>query len=112
MDSYDLEIYQGSTYSLNLILKDGDDVVFDLTDYNISGFLKFRYADANTLVSLNPIKNAPYASGSITLNIPATGTRALPVSYCFYDVEIHHTGIGTVEQVLRGKASIFPEITY
>lgn len=112
MDSYDLEIYQGATYSLTATIKDSSSVPINLSGYNISGFLKYKYSDTSYLTSLNPTKNEPYASGVITLTIPATGTANLPIAYGFYDVEIHNTGNGVVTKVLRGKASIFPEATY
>jgi hypothetical protein len=112
MDSYDLEVYQGATYSLSITLRDGNSNPIDLTDYNVSGFLKFRHSDSVRLASLNATKVAPYASGLVSLNIPSTGTERLPVGYGFYDVELYHTTSGTVSKVLIGKASIFPEVTY
>jgi hypothetical protein len=112
MDDYDLEIYQGSTYSLTIGLTDGDDVPIDLTNYDISGYLKFRYSDSNRLISLNPIRLAPLASGNISLNIPDSGTSVLPVTIGVYDIELYHTGNNTVDKILKGRAYVYPEVTY
>ncbi len=112
MDSYNLEIYQGATFSLSLTLKDSDSVPIDLTDYNVSGYLKYRYSDVNFLVNLNSTKVAPYGSGVITLTIPATGTATIPTTIAFYDIEIGHTTSGTISKVLRGSAFVYPEVTY
>lgn len=110
--AYDIEIYKGSTFTLGLTLRDTAGVPIDLTSYNVSGFLKYRYSDSNKLVSLNASKTAPFASGIVSLSIPSSGTESLPVGYAFYDIEIYHTGLETVDKVLVGKASIYPEVTY
>lgn len=110
MDSYDFEIYQGSTFSLNLTLNDSAGNPIDLTNHAVSGFLKFRYSDTNKLADLNASKVQPYESGFINLTIPASGTAALPITVANYDVEIYQSG--NVDKVLRGRASIVPEATY
>jgi len=112
MDSYNLDIYQGATFSLSLTLKDSDNIPIDLTDYNVSGYLKSRYSNSGKLADLGASKVAPYPSGVILLNIPATGTATLPITLAFYDVEIGHITSGTVSKVLRGNASIYPEVTW
>jgi hypothetical protein len=112
MADYDLDIYQGATFSLSLTLKDSDNVPIDLTNYNVSGYLKDRYSNAGRLADLNAAKQVPYTSGVITLSISSTGTSVLPITLSFYDVEIGHITSGTVSKVLRGKATIYPEITY
>lgn len=112
MDTYDLEIVKGSTYSLNVTLKDGSNTPIDLTDYSISGYLKYKYSDATKLLAFNIEKLAPFSGGNITISIPATGTAVLPVSYGFYDIELVHSSLGTTSKILNGKASIYPEVTY
>lgn len=112
MDSYDFDIFQGSSFSLGVTLRDGDQAPINLSGYSVSGLLKFKYSDASYLTNLNATKQAPYASGYITLSIPSTGTAALPVTVGFYDVELYHNTSGTTDKVLRGKASIYPEVTY
>lgn len=112
MDSYDLEIFKGETFTLSIILKDSNEVPIDLTDYNVSGYLKYKYSDSNKLIDLNIQKVAPYTSGAVSLTLSSTGTEQLPVTLGFYDIEIFHTGLGETLKLLRGKASIFPEATY
>jgi len=111
MDTYDLSIYKGQTFSLSLTLKDVSGVAINLAGYAISGYLKNKYSDTGKLVDLN-VAIADAANGVVTLNIPATGTEALPVNYAFYDVEMLNSGDNSVTKVLAGKASIFPEVTY
>ena len=112
MDAYDFDIYKGSTFSLGITLRDGDGYAIDLTDYNVSGYLKYRYSDSVKLVDLGLAKIAPYTSGIVTLTIPNTGTAVLPVTLARYDIEIYHTGSGTTDKILQGKVAIYPEVTY
>jgi hypothetical protein len=112
MDSYDLDIYKGATFSLSLTLNDTAGNPIDLTNYSISGFLKFRYSDTGKLVSLNPSGISPLTSGNVLLSIHATGTEVLPVTYGVYDLEIRHNTSGTVDKVLNGRARIHPEVTF
>lgn len=112
MDSYDIQIYKGATFSLSVTLKDENENPIDLTNYNVSGFLKYRYSDSTALTSLNAQKLSPLESGDISLSIHATGTAVLPVTIGVYDVELFNTVSGTVSKVLRGNASIFPEVTF
>jgi hypothetical protein len=109
--AYDLDIYQGETFTLSLTLKDSAGVPIDLTNYEVSGVLKSRFGDTAVLTNLNPIKAIPYTSGVIGLSISYTGTTVLPVGYAFYDIETFQTISGVVSKVLRGKASIYPEVT-
>lgn len=112
MDSYDFEINQGSTFSLNLNLNDALGNPIDLTNYTVSGYLKFLYSDSQKLTDLNATRIAPYASGQINISIADTGTAVLPITIARYDVEIRHTTSGTTDKVLKGAVTINPEVTY
>ena len=112
MDTFDLDIYKGETFSLSLNLKDADSVPVDLTDYAVSGYLKFKYSDSGKLVDLNVQKVLPYASGDVSLFIPSTGTEVLPVTLGVYDIELYHTGQSTTTKILNGRARIHPEVTF
>lgn len=111
MDTYDLSIFQGQTFSLSLTLRDINGTPINLAGYAISGYLKTKYSDSGKLTNLNVIISDA-VNGVVTLNIPATGTEALPVNYAFYDIEMLNSGDGSVTKVLAGKASVFPEVTY
>ena len=111
MSTYDIDIYQGQTFNLSLTLKDDQGLPISLTGQAVSGLLKTRYSDTGSLMSLGAsIVSAP--NGTISLNISAIDTAKLPVNYSVYDIEMIHTGNGTVTKVLAGKASIYPEVTY
>lgn len=111
MDTYNLTIYKGATYSLSLTLKDSNSVPINLSGYAISGFLKTQYSNTGKLCSLN-VSVADATGGIVTLGIPASGTEVLPVGYGFYDIEMLNSGNNSVTKVLAGRVSIFPEVTY
>lgn len=111
MDTYDLQIPQGQTFSLSLTLKDNNGVPINLSGFAISGYLKSKYSDTGKLADLN-VAITDAANGGVSLGISATETAALPVNYAFYDIEMLNSGDNSVTKVLAGKASISPEITY
>jgi hypothetical protein len=111
MDTYDLAIYQGQTFSLSLTLRDTNGTPINLAGYAISGFLKTKYGDSGKLTDLN-VAVTDAVSGVVTLGIPSSSTARLPVNYAFYDIEMLNSGDGTVTKVLAGKASIYPEATF
>lgn len=111
MDTYNFEILQGSTFSRTIALTNSEGNAFDLTNYNVSGFLKYRFSDTTILANLNAAKSFPHSSGIITLSLPSTGTAILPVTIGRYDVEIYHTTSGTAEKILIGQVTITPEVT-
>lgn len=83
----------------------------NLNGCSVSGYLKNRYGNADKLANLNVSVITP-TSGIVSLNIPATGTAALPVNIGVYDVEMFNSGDGTTTKVLMGNAYIYPEATY
>lgn len=111
MDTYDLNIIQGQTFSLSLTLRDVNGLPLNLSGNLISGYVKTKYSDSGVLTNLNAVIADP-ANGVVTIGIAASGTSVLPVNYAFYDIEMLNTGNGFVTKVLAGKASIFPEVTY
>ena len=112
MDSYTLEVYKGSTFSLSVTLKDSNDTPINLTDYEVSGFLKYKYSNSAKLANLNATRLVPYTGGNISLSIVPSGTADLPVTLGVYDVEIRHTGSGIITKVLAGPVKIYPEATW
>jgi hypothetical protein len=111
MDTYDLQIYKGQTFSLSLTLRDTNGTPLNLAGQLISGYLKTKYSDSGVLTNLN-VTIADAANGIVTLGIAATGTAVLPVNYAFYDVELLNPIDQSVNKVLGGKALIYPEVTF
>ncbi len=111
MGAYDLNIDRGTTFSLSMTLNDSNSAPIDLTNYQVSGFLKYQYSDSNILANLNATKIDPFTSGLISLSISATGTFALPITIGKYDINIYDTS-GNVTKVLYGNAYVNPQVTF
>jgi hypothetical protein len=110
MDSYDLQIYQGTTFSLSLTLKDDNGYPINLSGSQVSGYVKFRYSDSQPMLNLNPAISSP-ASGIISLNIAANATTGLIITIAPYDIQIINTGNGVVTKALKGNAFIYPDVS-
>jgi hypothetical protein len=108
MDTYDLEIIQGDTYSINVVAKNTDGSYMNLSGYNISGSIKFRYSDNNNLLPILPTVVSA-ESGIFNINLSYTDTKSLPITRAVYDVEAEISGSST--KLLKGYANIYPEVT-
>ncbi len=108
MDSYDINIVQGETFSFGTTLKDENDSYVDLTYYDISGHLKYQYGDSSYLTNLNPVKVAPYASGTISFSIDNQTTAILPITIGVYSIFLIDSG--SAARVLNGNAYINPSV--
>lgn len=110
MDTYDLAIYQGSTLSLALTLKDESSNAIDLTSYAVSGQIRSRYGDTGIMANLSTTITTP-TSGIISVGLAAGTTKTLPVGMWVYDIEIMNTGNGVITKPLAGKVPVYPEVT-
>ena len=86
---YDLNITQGSSFTVRLVTQDTNGSVIDLTNWNVRGYAKIKYSEANLLVDLNPQKVSPNSNGFIDIQLTAATTATLPVTEGVYDIEIY-----------------------
>jgi hypothetical protein len=111
MDSYDLTIYQGSTFSEARTLNDASGVALNLSGCAVSGFLKMRYGDTGKLAAFN-ISITQATSGIVNIGLASNVTASLPVAIGFYDVEVYTSGTQITYKPVGGKAFVYPEATY
>jgi hypothetical protein len=107
--AYDLDIYQGATFSFSLTLRDSDDAPIDVTNLSVSGFLKQKYSDTGVAAKFTIDKLTP-ASGLVQVSLSANQTTQLPINLTLYDIKTYNTS-GVVTDVLRGKVSVYPSTT-
>ena len=72
--NYDLNITRGSDFSVRLSVKDSAGSPYNLSGYQTSGVVKYRYSDSNSFINLSPVivsgvAGAYYASGLIDLSV-------------------------------------------
>jgi hypothetical protein len=108
---YDLNITQGSSFSVRLVAVDDNGSAIDLTLWNLRGLAKLRYSSGSQLIDLNPQKVANHhADGFIDINLTAAQTAALPVVEGVFDIEMFD-GNGFVKKLMIGYARVYPEVT-
>ena len=110
MDTYDLAVYQGSTLSLSVTLRDSNSIPIDLTSYVASGQMRLSFGNTGILANLTTTITTP-ASGLMTIGLDAATTKTLPIGLWVYDIEIMNTGNGVVTKPLAGRVPVNPEVT-
>ena len=83
--SYDLYLYAGSDYSVDLNLTNNDLSPINLDGFSIKGTAKNQYSDTGIFLNLNPTIIAP-ESGAINISISGLMTEDLPVTIGFYNI--------------------------
>ncbi len=107
---YQVNIYQGSSFSISLQVKDVLGQPINLSGYNVSGNLKYRYGDSIPLAPFQITKIEPYESGYLSVELSDEVTATLPITVAPFDIELYYSG-GETYKALRGRASIVPEVT-
>jgi len=81
---------------------------FDLTNYNVSGGIKYKYTDPN-LVDFSIAVNPPASSGVLTMSLTSGQTNILPISECIYYLKAYPSGDSTIViDLLNGYADVYP----
>ncbi len=103
-----LAIDQGTTYSVTITVTDDTGSARNLTNYTPRAQMRRSYyTSANTAFTANV---ASPADGTITLDLTATQTSALKAGRYVYDVELV-SNVATVERIVEGIVTIYPEAT-
>lgn len=109
---HNIEIIQGSTFTLEIQWKDADDTPISLDGFQIHMQIRKSFEDNSTpLVDLS-LGNGITLTGEIggfKITIPHTVTRNITQSTAKYDIEI--TTPDEVINLLRGNVNIIGEIT-
>lgn len=132
-NKYNLSIWQGSTFSLTVSIKNADDTPRDITGQSVRMQIRSTYDSVNVVESLSTangeitITNA--ANGTMHIELSAARTAAIPVDLSVltnvklssgetakipkqnyvYDVELDASG--TVSKILYGDAIVYGEVT-
>ena len=112
-NSYDLEIKQGATLSLNITWKDSNGALINLTGYSARMQARATYESTTAIFSLENGSGITLggAAGTIDVVISATATAALTAPWAgVWDLEIV-SGSNVVTRLLEGAAYVSPEVT-
>ena len=104
-----LTIDQGTTYSVSIAVNDDTGSARNLAGYTgRSQMRRSYYSSSNTaftVVITNP------ANGEITLNFTAAQSANIKAGRYVYDLELVNSNTLTVERVVEGIVTVYPEAT-
>lgn len=107
-------VEKGSTFLLNLIWKDSNQVPIDLTGYTARMQVRKSYNTSEKLLDLTTENGGITLggiAGTISIKGPADQTTAIPdnIKGGVYDLEMVNGSI--VKRLIEGEADIRPEVT-
>lgn len=111
VNTYNMLIKQGSSFSKVITWNDEEGEPFDLTGYTAKMQIRKTIRDEDVSLELtteNGRISIVGAEGKITLSIAATDTEDLSGNYV-YDLELVDGAF--VERLLQGSISVDPEVT-
>lgn len=109
---YDIEIEQGSTFSLDITYQDTNNAVLDLSSGYTSAMQIRESAGSDTSV-LSLTSGVEITLGSTGPNIQVvvgpSVTASLDFDHAFYDLELIQAG--STEKIIKGSVKLIREIT-
>lgn len=105
-DKLNLLIDQGSTYSVNLEVKDANNSLVNLTGYAGAGQIRKQY----TSNSATAFSVSVYSNGTVTAALTANQTSNLVNGRYVYDIELTNS-IGEVTRIVEGIITVTPQVT-
>ena len=104
-----LTIDQGTTYSVTITVNDDTGSARNLTGYTgRSQMRRSYYTSANTAFTVS-VTNP--ANGEISITLTAAQTANVKAGRYVYDLELVNANSTTVERVVEGVVTVYPEVT-
>ena len=104
-----LTIDQGTTYSVTITVNDDTGSARNLTGYTgRSQMRRSYYTSANTAFTVS-VTNP--ANGEISITLTAAQTANVKAGRYVYDLELVNSNTTTVERVVEGIVTVYPEAT-
>lgn len=111
--TYHLTIYQGASFSQNMIWQDQEEEPIDLTGYTARMMARASLGATSPFISLTTENGGITLGGdegTILLAMTAAQTEALTESVGLYDLELVAPGGGVV-RLLQGNITVNKEVT-
>lgn len=104
-----LTIDQGTTYSITITVTDDTGSARNLTGYTGRAQLRRSYYTTTNTSFTVTIDNP--GEGEIDLSLTAANTSALKAGRYVYDLELVQDNTSTVERIVEGIVTVYPEAT-
>ncbi len=109
MNSFDLNVIQGETFSLTLTVRDVDGNPLNLSDFQMSGFYRNNYSSTG-FINLNA-SGVSLESGVISITLNGSQTSLLPLGIGVYDVKLTDNNAYSFKAI-GGNAYVYPQVTF
>jgi hypothetical protein len=109
---YNFTLDQGSDWDLNVVYKDENGDVINLTGYTAAMQLRQNYNSDSAELTLSTSNGGIVitgAQGKLLLHATAVQTGALDAGFYVYDLEI--TSGGVVTRLIQGQITVAGEVT-
>lgn len=107
--TYNIEIDQGSDYSITIEVKEDGDVK-NLTTYSARAQARSDIEDSSAAFSFTCTIPTP-TNGKILMKLPASTSASLSAGEYVYDLEVYTSGDAVVSRLMGGTATIHREVT-
>ena len=107
--TYNLAIDQGTDFTVTIVANDSTGTARNLTGYTGNAQLRRSYA-STTNVDFTVNISSP-STGEVTLTLANAKTANLKYGRYVYDLELTKTSDSTVERVLEGVVTVYPQVT-
>ena len=108
--NHDLVIDQGSTFVIDLTIKE-EGVLKNLTGFSARAQMLSTKSASAVAASFTCTVVSPAANGVVKMELPATTSTAMTAGAYFYDLEIHTANDAIVKRLIEGTVTINQEVT-
>ena len=106
----DLEIEQGSDFSISFTFQQEDGTPINFTGYSIRGQIRKSVQSSAPSLTLTAVITDP-TKGVIVLSLTNTQTKSVKAGEYVYDVEIYTGSDASVYRIISGQVFVTAEIT-
>ena len=100
---------QGANFSFNHVVKGDNGSLTNIsTGYTAYAQMR-RFYSSSSVVTLNA--SITGSTGNVLVFLGPTGTAAVKPGIWFYDVELHSNGSATIQRLVQGMITVYPEVT-
>ena len=107
--NYDLTIDQGSTFVIDITVKESGSVK-NQSGYSARSQMRSTKTSSDVAASFTCSIPIP-SNGIVKMELPAATSSAMAAGLYFYDLEIHTTGDAIVKRLIEGKVTLNQEVT-
>jgi hypothetical protein len=100
---------QGANFSFTHTVKGNDNIPIDISNGYTAYAQMRRFYSSTNAVSLNA--SITGSTGQVLVSLGATATSGVKAGVWFYDLELHSNGSNTVQRLVQGMITVYPEVT-